>query len=68
MPKSKSEPSALDRVLAAFEVAKLKVREANESLAAIANAVKEAIREDRQRQTEVDAVRAGLAKVQAIRV
>jgi len=68
MPKSKTEPSALDRVLAAYEIAKLKVREANESLAAIANAVKEAIREDRQRQTEVDAVRAGLAKVQAIRV
>ena len=68
MPKSKAEPSALDRVLAAYEIAKAKVREANESLAAIANAVKEAIREDRQRQTEVDAVRAGLAKVQAIRV
>lgn len=68
MSKSKAEPSALDRVLAAYEIAKLKVREANEALVAIANAIKEAVREDRQRQTEVDAVRAGLAKVQAIRV
>ena len=68
MPKSKTEPSALDRVLAAYEIAKAKVREANEALVAIATSVKDAIREDRQRQSEVDAVRAGLAKVQAIRV
>ena len=67
MPK-KAEPSALDRVLTAYEIAKAKVREANDALAAIANAVKEAIREDRQRRSEVDAVRAGLARVQAIRV
>ncbi len=67
MPK-KAEPSALDRVLVAYETAKSKVREANDALAAIANAVKEAIREDRQRRSEVDAVRAGLARVQAIRV
>ena len=67
MPK-KAEPSALDRVLAAYEIAKSKVREANDALAAIANAVKEAIREDRQRRSEVDAVRAGLARVQALRV
>ena len=68
MRDEKKKDSALDRVLAAFEIAKLKVREANDALVAIANAVKEAVREDRQRQSEVDAVRAGLAKVQAIRV
>ena len=60
--------SALERVLAAYETAKTKVKEANEALACIAMAVKEALKEDKQRRQEVDSVRAGLARLQSIKV
>ena len=60
--------SALDRVLAAYEQAKLKVREANDCLASLAVAVKEALKEDKQRRQEVESVRAGLARLQSIKV
>ena len=63
-----TEPSALDRVLAAYETAKAKVREANEALAMIAAAVKDAAKEDKARRQEVESVRSGLAKLQAIKV
>lgn len=73
MPETKTgttetETTALDKVLAAYEVAKLKVREANQALAEIADAVKAAVKEQRQQKTEVDNVRAALGKLQAIRV
>ena len=68
VPEKTQEPGALDRLIAAFDAAKSKVREANEALAQVAGAIKEAIREDKQRRTEIDTVRAGLLKLQAIRV
>ena len=46
----------------------LKVREANDALSQVAGAIKEALREDKQRRAEIDTVRAGLLKLQAIRV
>ena len=58
----------LDRLLAAYDLAKLKIREANEALSVIATSVKDVLREDRQRRAEIDSVRAGLAKLQAIKV
>lgn len=60
--------SALERVLAAYEQAKAKVREANDALAGVAVAVREALREDKQRRAEVETVRAGLARLQSIKV
>jgi len=71
MPKTvpeKTEPGAMDRLIAAFEAAKAKVREANDALGQVAGAIKEALREDKQRRAEIDTVRAGLLKLQAIRV
>jgi hypothetical protein len=44
------------------------VREANQALADVGAAIKEAVREDRLRRNEVETVRAGLQKLQAIRV
>ena len=64
----KPEPTAMDRLLAAYEVAKTKVREANEALGAIALSVKEVLKEDRQRRAEIDSVRTGLARLQSIKV
>lgn len=67
MKKSSDSPavppqaSALDRVVAAFETAKTKVKEANEALALVAVAVKEALKEDKQRRQEVESVHAGLS-------
>ena len=60
--------SSLDRILAAYETAKTAVREANAALAEVAASVREAIKEDRARRKEISDVRAGLAKLQAIRV
>lgn len=62
------EPTALERVLEAYETAKARVREANEALALIASAVKDAVREDKARRQEVESVRSGLAKLQQIKV
>ena len=67
-PANQPQPSALDRVLAAYDVAKLKVREANDALGTLATAVKDALREDKQRRAEIDNVRAGLARLQSIKV
>jgi DNA polymerase-3 subunit beta len=70
-PESTNEQpqgSALERVLAAYETAKAKVKEANEALAVIAVSVKEALKEDKQRRQEVESVRAGLARLQSIKV
>ena len=63
-----AEPGALDKVLIAYEAAKSAVRQAQSALADVALCVRDAIREDRARRKEVDDVRAGLAKLQAIRV
>jgi len=63
-----TEPTALEKLQTAYELAKSKVREANQALADVADAIKLAIREDRQRRSEVENVRAGLQKLQAIKV
>jgi DNA polymerase III sliding clamp (beta) subunit (PCNA family) len=68
MPPETTEPTALDKLQAAYETAKAKIREANQALADVAEAIKLAAREDRQRRTEVENVRAGLQKLQAIKV
>ena len=66
--QTKPEPTALDKMQAAYEVAKSEVREASQALGEVADAIKLAIREDRQHRTEVENVRAGLQKLQAIKV
>ena len=60
--------TALDRLQAAYEVAKVKVREANQALADVAGAIKEAVKEDKQLRADVENVRTGLAKIQSIKV
>lgn len=62
------EPSGLEKLQAAYDVAKSKVREASQALAEVADAIKLTAREDRQRRNEVETVRAGLQKLQSIRV
>ena len=63
-----AEPSSLDKILAAYEAAKSAVRQAQSALADVALCVRDAIREDRARSREIAEVRAGLAKLQTIRV
>ena len=67
-PQPAADPGALDKGLVAYEAAKSAVRQAQSALADVAMCVRDAIREDRARRKEVDDVRAGLAKLQAIRV
>ena len=68
MPEKTDEQSSLDKLQAAYEAAKLKIREAQSALADLAGLIKEVAREDRQRRAEVESVRSGLAKLQAIKV
>ena len=68
MNDTKIPPTALESLQAAFEIVKAKAKETNLVLAEVADAIKLAIREDRQRRNEVETVRAGLQKLQAIKV
>ena len=68
MPEKTEEISALDRLQATYETARMKVREAQSTLADLAGLIKEVAKEDRQRKAEVESVRSGLAKLQAIKV
>ena len=67
-PQPTAEPTALEKLQAAYDTAKNKVREAQSALADVATAIRDAVKEDRQRRVEIDGVRAGLAKLQSIRV
>ena len=68
MPEKADEETSLDKLQAAYEAAKLKIREAQSALADLAGLIKEVAREERQRRAEVESVRSGLAKLQAIKV
>ena len=68
MPENTAEPTALDKMQAAYEIARGKIREASQALTDLAGAIKDAAKEDRARRAEVENVRAGLQKLQAIRV
>ncbi|HPT26866.1 MAG TPA: DNA polymerase III subunit beta [Bryobacteraceae bacterium] len=63
-----AEPGALDKILVAYESAKNAVRQAQSALAAVALCVRDAIREQKAQSREIAEVRAGLAKLQTIRV
>lgn len=67
-PAATEAPTSLDRILAAYEAARNAVREANNALTEVAASVREAVKDDRARRKEIADVRAGLAKLQAIRV
>ena len=63
-----TEVSSFDKILTAYEVARSAVRDANAALSAVADAIKEAVKEDKARRREIADVRAGLAKLQSIKV
>ena len=61
-------PTALERAQASFEKAKACLRDVQASLADMASDLRDAVREDRQRKTDADGIRAMLAKIKAINV
>lgn len=63
-----AEPGALDKVLVAYEAAREAVQRAHQALADVARSVRDAIREQKAQSREIAEVRAGLAKLQTIRV
>ncbi len=67
-PQAPAEISSFDKILSAYEVARAAVRDANAALSAVAEAIKEAVKEDKARRREIADVRAGLAKLQSIKV
>jgi DNA polymerase-3 subunit beta len=68
MPKPEKDATAFDKLLAACEAAKAKLKDANDAVTEILSAAKDVGREDKQRRTEIEQVRAGLAKLQTIKV
>ena len=68
MPKPEKEATAFDKLLTACETAKAKLKEANDAVTEILSAAKDVGREDKQRRTEIEQVRTGLAKLQTIKV
>lgn len=60
--------TALDRLQSAYEVAKAKVKDAHQALADLAVAIRDAVKENKQLKSDVENVRAGLAKLQSIKV
>ena len=63
-----AEPGALDKVLIAYETAKAAVRQAQTALGDVAICVRDALREQKAQSREIAEVRAGLQKLQTIRV
>ena len=60
--------TTLDKVLAAYELAKSKIKEANEALSDIAAAIKDVARDEKSRKNELVTARETLARLQAIRI
>ena len=63
-----AEPGTLDKILVAYEAAREAVQKAHQALAEVARSVRDAIREQKAQSREIAEVRAGLAKLQTIRV
>lgn len=66
MPEKTEEVGALDKVLAAVEAARGKLRDAVSSLSEVTDAVKVAVREGRTQTADLEKARATLQKLQAI--
>lgn len=63
-PKS----GTLQRISESYEAARTKAREVNGSLAELASAIKDHLRETRQQQKELQAARATLARLRDVRL
>jgi DNA polymerase III sliding clamp (beta) subunit (PCNA family) len=61
-------PTALERAQASFEKAKACLRDVQSSLADMAADLRDALREDKQRKSDTDGIRAMLAKLQTMKV
>jgi hypothetical protein len=61
-------PTALERAQASFEKAKACLRDVQSSLADMAADLRDALREDKQRKSDTDGIRAMLAKIQTMKV
>ena len=73
MPKKEdttttTEVSSFDKILTAYEIARSAVRDANAALNLVADAIKEAAKDDKAKRRELADFRAGLAKLQSIKV
>lgn len=60
--------SALDRMQEATELARTKVREAGQALTELSKTIREANREQRAQEKEVQAAKAVIAKVQSLKL
>jgi len=66
--KMKKHETSLEQLQVALETAKDKFMEARQALCAVADLLKVAVKEDKQRRSEVDDVRKTLGKLQALKV
>jgi len=63
-----ADATAMDKLMTACEAARLKVKEANQALSEIVDAVKVAVKEQRQQKAQVEDFKAALSKLQSIKV
>jgi hypothetical protein len=64
--EQKNDAAGLDRVLAACDAAKTKVKEAGQALTELGSAIRDAAREQKVQGREIESARSALAKLQAI--
>lgn len=68
MPEETKTETALDKILVAFDAAKAKLSEAKTAMFEIAEAVKAAVREQKNQRNELDNARVLLGKLQAVKL
>jgi len=68
MPEETKTETALDKILVAFDAAKAKLSEAKTAMFEIAEAVKAAVREQKNQRNELENARVLLGKLQAVKL
>jgi len=66
--EQKDESPALDRVLEACDTARTKVKEAGQALTDLSKAIRDASREQKAQEKEVEAAKAAIKKVQSLKL
>jgi hypothetical protein len=66
--ETKNEVSALDRVSNACDTARMRIREAGQALTDLSKAIRDASREQKVQEREVEAAKAVIKKVQSLKL
>ena len=65
---SKKPETAIEKLQAAYDAAREKLKESNAALGELAGLIKDSLKEDRQQRQEVESVRSALGKIQGLKI